>query len=731
MQFLTNLNLNQNELQNAIMQPLSTPPASPKMGQVYFNSGDKLLYVYDGTQWGAVGSPYILPTMSTTVKGGAIVGNGLVMGTGDGINNLNLGTPSTLTPSTINNVSGTTHTHAITGFEPTISLTANSAVISDANGKLSTSTTTASELEYVHGVTSGIQSQLNSKQATITGAASTVTTNNLAANYALVSDANGKIGASGVTATELGYVSGVIGPIQGQIDNIPKYNYLTGLSSSGTLDPDTATQTQINNIILPVIQAAYTSPSKWDAVVVSFTFLPSDVKKDLMYYYNGTAWVFLYYMTTGVQLANGTTAGLIQEADANSDLSLTAGVATVNVATQLRNIRAFSISGEVTAEARSFNGTANVALSVTSLNVSDKSVVISAGDKLIISDSSNNKDISESTLGFGTSSTTFLANNGTWATPVNTDTNVTTLELDTTSAEYPVLTQGTTGTGSVNGMAGKDSNVTINPATGTLSALSFSGTLSGTASRATADASGNVITSSYASSLSAVGTTVTLKSKSGDVLSTISTQDTDTTYTLPVGVAGTGYAAQLILTASTGATNPVSLVSGSNVTITLDTTNNKITFSSNAGVTSVATGTDLTGGPITTTGTISHANITNTSTTNSGTVASGGTFTALTTLTVSATGHVTAYNTKTYTIPTIPKAVTRTVVTMPTTTNTVTSSAIAGYILSVLVVDSITKAQVYADVVFSAPTGTDGTVTVTTAANPSNALNIIITSIAA
>lgn len=61
--------------------------------------------------------------------------------------------------------------------------------------------------------------QLSGKQATITGAASTITTSDLTANRALVSDSNGKVAVSAVTGTELGYLDGVTSAIQTQIDN--------------------------------------------------------------------------------------------------------------------------------------------------------------------------------------------------------------------------------------------------------------------------------------------------------------------------------------------------------------------------------------------------------------------------------------------------------------------------------------------------------------------------------
>lgn len=63
-------------------------------------------------------------------------------------------------------------------------------------------------------------STLNSnKQATITGGASSITSSNLTASMALVSNASGKVAAHGtVTSTELGYLDGVTSAIQTQLD---------------------------------------------------------------------------------------------------------------------------------------------------------------------------------------------------------------------------------------------------------------------------------------------------------------------------------------------------------------------------------------------------------------------------------------------------------------------------------------------------------------------------------
>lgn len=59
---------------------------------------------------------------------------------------------------------------------------------------------------------------LSTKQDTITGAASTITSSNLTTYRALVSDGGGKVAVSGITSTELGYLSGVTSNIQAQLN---------------------------------------------------------------------------------------------------------------------------------------------------------------------------------------------------------------------------------------------------------------------------------------------------------------------------------------------------------------------------------------------------------------------------------------------------------------------------------------------------------------------------------
>ena len=49
--YLSSIDINKNELQNAKIHVLATAPLNPQEGKIYYNSTDNKLYFYDGTSF--------------------------------------------------------------------------------------------------------------------------------------------------------------------------------------------------------------------------------------------------------------------------------------------------------------------------------------------------------------------------------------------------------------------------------------------------------------------------------------------------------------------------------------------------------------------------------------------------------------------------------------------------------------------------------------------------------
>jgi hypothetical protein len=129
-------------------------------------------------------------------------------------------TDLTATATELNYVDGVTSAiqTQLNAKAPTANPTFTGTVVLPSTTSIGTISNT--ELSYLDGVTSAIQTQLNGKQATITGGATTIVSSNLTASRALVSDASGKVAVSAVTSTELGYLDGVTSAIQTQLTNL-------------------------------------------------------------------------------------------------------------------------------------------------------------------------------------------------------------------------------------------------------------------------------------------------------------------------------------------------------------------------------------------------------------------------------------------------------------------------------------------------------------------------------
>ena len=164
---------------------------------------------------------------------------------------------------------------------------------SDANKPVSTATQTA----------------LDGKQATITGAATTIDTEDLTVSRALVSDGSGKVAVSDVTSTELGYLDGVTSSVQTQVDSKTAKSITTNRqTASYTLvlaDADKLVEMNVataNNLTVPasvfsagtqILLAQYGAGQTTIVAGAGMTIRSNGAKLKLNVQYSGATLVFI------------------------------------------------------------------------------------------------------------------------------------------------------------------------------------------------------------------------------------------------------------------------------------------------------------------------------------------------------------------------------------------------------------------------------------------------------
>lgn len=94
-------------------------------------------------------------------------------------------------------------------------------------------------------------------QSTITGGASSIVSSNLIVNRALVSNSSGKVAVSAVTSTELGYLNGVTSNIQTQLD----FKATSSTTLAGYGITNAYTKTEVENYVTSQIGAFLNSSS--------------------------------------------------------------------------------------------------------------------------------------------------------------------------------------------------------------------------------------------------------------------------------------------------------------------------------------------------------------------------------------------------------------------------------------------------------------------------------------
>lgn len=131
------INLQQNQLENAVIQNLASDPSSGKAGQIYYNTADKGYKYYNGTAWVGI---------SADAVKSIIAGNGLTSSGTDTVT-ISLGTPSSSGSGSntfgSNGLTATSHTHQIS--LPDASTTAKGVIeiATDAEATTGTDTTRA------------------------------------------------------------------------------------------------------------------------------------------------------------------------------------------------------------------------------------------------------------------------------------------------------------------------------------------------------------------------------------------------------------------------------------------------------------------------------------------------------------------------------------------------------------------------------------------------------------
>ena len=159
MKVLNNLDLNKNELQNAVAHKLAAAPSNPVKGQEYFNTTDNKKYIYDGSNWVDETSQGKTYTYQNGVKELTGADEGKVeldLASGANAGNVDLtananGLKANITAQNVPSIP----------LSKISDVTATAAEVNVLDGITATTT----ELNYVDGVTSAIQTQLDNKLA--------------------------------------------------------------------------------------------------------------------------------------------------------------------------------------------------------------------------------------------------------------------------------------------------------------------------------------------------------------------------------------------------------------------------------------------------------------------------------------------------------------------------------------------------------------------------------------
>lgn len=154
---------------NAIrLAQLASDPSSPENGVLYYNTTDGVIKQYIGGSWEQI------PDQALTLLGLALNDGEIIVGNAsnvsaavdtDSVGDVQADHSNGLTIKSGVIVDGQISASAAISLSKLAALTASRALVSDGSGVISVSAVTSTELGYVSGVNSAIQTQLNAKAA--------------------------------------------------------------------------------------------------------------------------------------------------------------------------------------------------------------------------------------------------------------------------------------------------------------------------------------------------------------------------------------------------------------------------------------------------------------------------------------------------------------------------------------------------------------------------------------
>jgi hypothetical protein len=130
--FLTPIDLNKLELQNAAIQNLATAPSSPNVGQVYYDTVDSKIKVWTGAAWSNVGSSQ--EEIEDYIDGLLVSGSGIDLSYNDGSNSLTISNTGVLS------LTGTSDEVVVSASAGSVTLSLPETINADTSGNAATAT---------------------------------------------------------------------------------------------------------------------------------------------------------------------------------------------------------------------------------------------------------------------------------------------------------------------------------------------------------------------------------------------------------------------------------------------------------------------------------------------------------------------------------------------------------------------------------------------------------------